>query len=194
VNASTLRIPAASRQRGVVLFVSLIILVAMSMAGLAVMRTSGTGLLVTANLAFKQSATASADRGIEAARAWMLTQSGTTLDNDSTASGYFSNWAAFDPFSFTWTSVPLIAADASGNGVRFVIHRLCQNANTTINATGQQCIVRTTSSSTAFTGGSAGGVGYGSFNLSTKISPYYRITVRAEGPKNTVSYVQSIVE
>ncbi|MBK8063760.1 MAG: hypothetical protein IPK29_06610 [Betaproteobacteria bacterium] len=185
---------AVRRQQGVVLFVSLIILVAMSLAGLAVMRTSGTGLLVTANLAFKQSATASADRGIEAARAWMLGQSGATLDADNAAIGYYSSWGTFDPFTFTWSGVPVIAADASGNAVRFVVHRLCQTANTTINATGQQCIVRTTSSSGASSGGSAGGVGYGSFNLSSKISPYYRITVRAEGPKNTVSYVQSIVE
>ena len=71
----------ARAQRGVVLFVSLIMLVVLTMAGLAVMRGVSAGVQITRNLVFKQGATASADRGIEAARKWLIdNKAGTTLD------------------------------------------------------------------------------------------------------------------
>ena len=38
------------------------------------------------------------------------------------------------------------------------------------------------------------GVAYGSVNLKTTVSPYYRVTVRSSGPKNTVSFVQVIYD
>ena len=62
-----------------------------------------------------------------------------------------------------------------------------------MNATGQQCVLKSIATSTG-SGGSATGAQYGSFNLKTTISPYYRVTVRSEGPKNTVSYVQVIFD
>ena len=54
-------------QQGLVLFVALIALVAMSLAAAALVRTVDTGVMVAGNLAFKQSATMSADSGITAA-------------------------------------------------------------------------------------------------------------------------------
>jgi len=178
----------------VVLFIALILIVAMLLTGLAIMRSVGSGTLLTANLAFKQSATASADRGIEAARAWLLSQSGSTLDNDSAANAYYSSWGTFDPMTFDWSAAVSIGDDASGNTTSYVIHRLCQTANATVNATTQQCVVKSVSASGGTIGGSAGGVGYGSFNLTSTISPYYRVTVRTTGPRNTVSYLQAILQ
>ena len=57
--------PGRSRQRGVVLFIALIVLVAMSLAGIAIMRSVDTGNLIAGNVAFQQGTLASADRGID---------------------------------------------------------------------------------------------------------------------------------
>lgn len=186
--------PIARRQSGVVLFIALIVLVAMTFTGLAIMRSVGSGLLVASNLAFKQTTTAGAERGLEAARAWLLSQSGSLLESDNTPVGYYSSWGInFDPATFNWNAgTGTLAADAAGTSQRYVVHRLCQTANSSIDAVGQQCVMKATTESTS--GGSAGGVAYGNINLKTKLSPYYRITVRSEGPKNAVSYVQVILD
>ncbi len=52
------------RQRGAVLLIALIVLVAMTLAGIAMMRSVDTGILVSGNMAFRQSATLAADAGI----------------------------------------------------------------------------------------------------------------------------------
>ena len=61
-----------SRVRGAVLFISLIVLVAMTLAGIAMMRSVDTGNLIAGNLAFEQGAMQAADRGIEQAFQWLL--------------------------------------------------------------------------------------------------------------------------
>lgn len=195
MNAS-LRPGMPSRQRGVVLFVALIVLVAMSFTGLAIMRSVGAGVLVASNLAFKQTTTAGAERGVEAAKTWLLGQTGAALDSDNIALGYYSSWGTFDPMTFNWNNagaVAALAADGAGTSIRYVVHRLCESPNQAINATGQQCVLKSVAT-TGGGGGSSGGVQYGSFNLKTTISPYYRVTVRSDGPKNAVSYVQVIFD
>lgn len=188
----------ARRQRGVVLFISLIMLVALTMAGLAVMRGVGAGVLITRNLVFKQGATVAGDRGIEAARKWLIdNKSGTTLDNTNTSNGYYSDWqSSFDPLTFDWTANgKSVGADASGNTVRYVIHRLCEYANATVDATSpsQKCVAKA-GTTTGGSGSSKGDVFAGGGALSGKITAYYRITVRAEGPLNTIAFVQAVLD
>jgi Tfp pilus assembly protein PilX len=181
-------------QSGVVLFVALIVLVAMSFTGIALMRSIGSGVMVSANLAFKQTTTAGAERGIEAAKTWLLGQSTASLKDDNVGAGYYSSWGVFEPTTYDWSGgVVLLAADSAGTSVAYIVHRLCQTPNATINAPGQQCVMKSVSTSSGG-GGSAGGVAYGSVNLKTTVSPYYRVTVRSSGPKNTVSYVQVIYD
>ena len=59
-------------QRGVVLFVALIVLIIMTLAGLALLRQMGVGTSIAGNVAFKENATSVADRGTEVARAWLF--------------------------------------------------------------------------------------------------------------------------
>src|SRR5262249_54968139 len=54
-------------QSGVVLFITLVIMVALSLAGVALIRSTDTGTAVTGNLAFKQASIAAIDRGVESA-------------------------------------------------------------------------------------------------------------------------------
>ena len=80
-------------QQGVVLFVSLIILVAMTLAGIALMRSVDTNVLIAGNLAFRQANTMYADTGVEAARAW-LTANTASLNNNQPG-GALHYWANY---------------------------------------------------------------------------------------------------
>ena len=67
--------PGRRGQRGVVLIIALVMLITITFAGIALFRQVGLGAVIVGNLAFKQGATAAADRGIESARTWLTTPS-----------------------------------------------------------------------------------------------------------------------
>lgn len=202
-------------QRGVVLFIALIVIVAMALAGLALVRSIDTNVIVAGNIAFKQAATNAADQGVEAARTWLMANKATLSDDQVTSgsSAYYSNWqnttdlTGNDPaksdFNWNANALQVTADDGAGNRVRYVIHRLCQDSNTTTAST--SCVkVASTSGGGAsssgdysgrrgYEGGSgAGGGGGGTLSLNNGIV-YYRITVRVDGPRNTTSYVQALM-
>ena len=188
------------RQEGLVLFIALIVLVAMSLAGVALMRSVDTGLVVAGNMAFKQSAIMVADRGTQEAVKWLQDNSGgATLQNTNVSMGYSSsrpvaepNWFAPDSWSQS-VAVNGGAPDASGNVVRYVIHRMCTQPDTAYN--GSNGIVQNECAlfyalSAAAAGGSMS-VGAPQFIGTPQI--YYRITTRVEGPRDTVSVIQTSV-
>jgi type IV pilus assembly protein PilX len=139
--------PSIHRQGGVILFFTLIALVVMSLAAVALIRSVDTSTMIGGNLAFKQAGTSSADEGVEAAIAWLTAAQATMQTNNlnvynntthafnitggasgfTTASGaaccanagYYSN---ADPTlsltSMAWNdSNSTLVADASGNSV-----------------------------------------------------------------------------
>lgn len=178
-------------QRGAVLFIALIVLVAMSLAGLALMRGVDTGTLIANNLAFKQSATMGADLGVESARTWLLANAGANLQNDQPAiaggNGYWStSQDALDLINtYDWSTAVNVGTDAAGNQVSYVIQRLCDASGPTTSA---HCI-KTSSTTTA--AGTKGGAAYGTYAISAPTDAFYRVTVRVVGPRNTVSFVQA---
>lgn len=175
------------KQRGVVLIIALIVLVAMTLAGIGMMRSVDTGSIIAGNLAFTQGTIHGGDRGVEAGITWLTSQSAATLQQDQNA-GYFANWQDnFNPTTFDWTNQAThLAADSSNNTASYVIHRMCNMSNASVNAPSQSCIKLQAMSS----GGSQGGGSYGNLPLANTWQVYYRITARTVGPKNTVSYVQ----
>jgi len=187
--------PAVSRHRGAVLFIALIVLVAMSLAGIALIRRVDTANLIAGNLAFKQNATHGGDWGAEEARTWLSAQLATNLYADvpgrySAAMQTGLDFTGTDPSrpDFDWSANafgPL--TDPAGNEVRYVIHRMCDLAG---NPSSVNC-VRTSLGGTV--GGTQGGATYGSAALPSTSQIYYRITARVTGPRNTVSYVQVMV-
>jgi type IV pilus assembly protein PilX len=192
-----------ARQQGVVLFIALIVLVAMTLAGISMMRSVSTGALIADNLAFKQSAALSADSGIEAARTWLINNSGgNTLwfPNPAVTGGsaYYANWGTPDAqfgedptkSSYDWSTAASLATDNAGNTVSYVIQRLCpSNAD----PSGQQCIGAASSGAggAGASSGTKGAAGYGGYALTVPASAVYRVTVQVKGPRNTVSYVQA---
>ena len=192
-------------QRGVVLIIALIVLVAMTLASLALIRSVDTNSLIAGNLSFQQSAMHSGDIGIETAVAW-LSDPGTTetiLQTDQADQGYAANGGSVDlapsaTDNLSWDkywsryvtttrgSPPVVLpADASGNTVSYIIDRLCSGAGPKSRS---NCVL---SPNTVAGTGNSNAANSPQFNA--LMSVYYRITVRVDGPRNTVSYVQSTV-
>jgi len=184
------------------MWVALIVLIVMSLAGLAMLRQMGTGISVAGNVAFKQNATSTADGGTEAARAWYVAQSTATLEVDNAANaaqGYYATWngtwgATVDPTQFNWktgaatATVGAGAADtAIGNTSQYIIQRLCQNPGS-IQSNTQTC-----SDLEDDTSRPKGSFDYTSSPLPPSFKPYFRVTTRVVGPRNTVSFTQVIL-
>lgn len=183
-------------QRGVVLFLSLIVLVSMMLGGLALMRNVDTGIMVVGNVSLQKNATRSGDAGAEAAITWLAANNGVTLYNN--ASGYIAaglanpkasnqTWSQYwDTLAASTTPVSL-GADAAGNTASYLIQRMC-NLPGQAYAAGPppvECVEPPTSSSS----GSSMGAGFIELNRPTSV--YYRITVRTTGPRNSVSFIQT---
>jgi len=182
------------RQHGVVLFISLIVLVAMALAGVAMIRSVDTTLGIAGNIAFRQASLQASERGLASAYTYLSSQTGTQLNTDSTGNGYYSslnsdsNW--FD--TSVWGSAVDVypgSTDAAGNRVRYLIHRMCTVSGIAYNEGSNQCATYTP------TGGTTTGstMQVGSYQFQSSPSVYYRITTRVDGPRNSVSITQTTV-
>ncbi len=195
-----------NKQQGVVLIVALIALVAISMAGIALMRTVDTSNVVAGNLAFNEAAIQAADIGAELAylvvednKASDPAQSGCLYSAANCPSYYYPNFSAVDPISklpmmnpLNWSASQevLLPGETTGNGsyhVQYVIERMCTGTGTgnpksfsqTVadNATFADCKAAPIYTST-------GALVAGSGKL------YFRVTVQANGPRNTRALAQ----
>ena len=199
---------ALRAQKGVVLFIALIILVAMSLAGIALLRGVDTGTLIAGNLAFRQNTMFVGDIGVEAARVWLQANAGT-LNNDQTGNAYYATWGATTdllgndtdtattPFDWGTQSKEVTAAPftpPSGYRVYYVIHRLCETTGdpSTDPAVAAKCMKSSGTGGSTSTG-SKGAAGYGAYALSSPVASVYRITVEVRGPRNARSYIQATV-
>lgn len=204
---------ALSRQRGVVLVIALIVLVVMTIAGIALVRSVDTGNLVAGNLAFKQGATLAGDAGTENAIGWLtpLNGSGTLYQSDATNGYYAMSLTTLDPTNANSSSAtPAVDWDdnnCSGipnsvcykpapsnaigdNSVSYIITRLCQ-AEGDPNDAGNTCATYQASDATS---PKRGEIKYGDDKRFEPLpSPYYRIVSRIKGPRNTISFVETIV-
>jgi type IV pilus assembly protein PilX len=200
----------AIKQRGVVLFFALIALVVMSLAAVALIRSVDTSTLIAGNLAFKQAATSSGDSGLESAiTALSVTETAMKAANknvfmDAThafnvtdaANGYYSNadpaLNLTDPGTWVNASSLLVGTDNSGNEIRYIVQRMCRDADTVASKT--NCLF---SSPALDNNGQSvplpSDICQGAGCPAAGQSPEYRITSRTAGPANTVSYVQAFV-
>lgn len=192
-------------QRGIILFIALIVLVAMSLTGIALMRSVDTNVMVAGNLAFRQGATSAADWGVEAARLFLrtsLTGNTNALDLSNAANAYYATWQATvdlygatpstaDDFNWAGNGL-LVGTDTAGNEVRYVIQRMCTFEGPS-SGTAASCVKTATASAGGGTGSTQGTAAYDVGALSPTQVIYYRATVRVLGPRNTLSYVQAIL-
>lgn len=194
------RLPASRRaQSGVVLFIALIVMVALSIAGIALIRSVDTGLSVVGNLGFRQASVPPSTWAVENAISAMFEAKKINLEAVDTNNNYYpyryeikagknedtmgvpyhlqgespSNY----PSTFQKTS------DGAGNTIRYVIERMCLDEGP---ATAANCDMSPPKKSEATT----------AMEL-TKPDlvrvPFYRLTVRVDGPNNTTTFAQAML-
>jgi type IV pilus assembly protein PilX len=195
---------APAAQRGVVLMIALIVLVAMTLAGIALVRSIDTNSLIAGNIAFREASIHTADLGIETAFTRLATittgsvevntPAGCTTNCeyypimrqvDATGNVTASVYGTAVPTSFTWASAQAVTANVpTGYSAWYVIDRLCTGALPVTNMQAQ-C---------TYEGALGGGSGkIGSTPITGVSLVYYRVTVRVVGPHNTQLFTQSVV-
>jgi Tfp pilus assembly protein PilX len=199
-----------TRQRGVVLFIALIALVAMTLAGIGLARSVDTATLAIGNMAFRKGAVSASDVGIEAAIAFLNTRSTSGLNADDLTQNYYSTYATTSvssvPGTFatdidgrptawpnTGPAAPAGAAFAGtaaavalpdGNTVTYAIQRMCVDnldLSTGTSDRNAKCITDAPPKLHQKQG------------IPELPEIYYRITVMTMGPRNTRSFVQAMV-
>lgn len=197
------RVPRKAQQ-GVILFVALIVLVAMSLTGIALIRSVDTNVLIAGNLAFRQGATAAADWGIESARSFLkttLAANKAALDGDNPAAAYYATWqtgldlvgTTTSPFGWSGSS-QLVGTDSAGNEVRYVLHRMCEASGATTAANANCVKASGSGGATGADGSTKATVSYSALALPSSTVVYYRVTVRVLGPRNTLAFVQAMLK
>jgi type IV pilus assembly protein PilX len=186
-------------QRGYMLLLVLVALVAMMVSGIALVRSIDTNQLVAGNLAARNSTVHSADLAVQQAVTWIQANATNgVLYADVPANGYYAelaqdpNWEAAATWSTCTTTTGTTPCynfnDGAGNQVSWVIHRMCTAAGAPTNPN-QYC-------STANSSGSSGTVdSHKNSSFDQPLAPmnFYRITVQVSGPRNTVTLSQAFV-
>jgi type IV pilus assembly protein PilX len=181
-------------QRGVSLIIALIALVALTLAGLALMRSADTTNVISGNLAFREATVQATDVGVETAITALTTIATTAPDANAPAGcavgacNYYPTMqapanGAGVPTVIDWTAVPSTALDAS-YAVQYVIDRLCDGP-TPVTDIADKCM--------NLAGTSVGSKKAGAVSFTSASQVYYRVVVRVVGPRNSVSIVQATV-
>jgi type IV pilus assembly protein PilX len=186
---------AASRQRGVVLIFSLLVLLILAIGAVAVLRSVNTSLLSAGNLAFHRDLVNQAEQAVSNVMIAFKTNapplSGVTTA-DLPAANYSSSalptnaqgvpTALLDNTAFAAVGIP--GNDITGATpdvtIRYIIDRLC---TVTGSASSPNCV----QSTGLPTGGTA--------NRNTAVAPpsatVYRVSVRVNGPRGTQAFLQT---
>lgn len=176
------------------LIMVLIGIVAMMLAGIALVRASQTSSMIAGNFAFRQASLAATDTGVELA----LAQLDTILATPDTTypAGCVGATCIYYPDRQTtdvngvptavgdWSAVPKNAVNASYT-TQFVIDRLCTGPFP-IADPAVSCFVGTST-------GAGGSRKIGDTSFASTPQVFYRISVRVNGPRNTISLTQAIV-
>jgi Tfp pilus assembly protein PilX len=178
-------------QRGVVLFIALIVMVAMSLGGVALVRSVDTTTAIVGNLGLREASIAPAGAGLEDAIAALYENNAIPdRDHDLPARSYYASRQSGEDargVPLTLQTRSLYPQDArvldtdTGNCIRYIIDRLCTGAGP---ATVVNCNLVSASSAASVHAPPA-----------TPPAPVaaFRITVRVDGPQNTVSHVQMML-
>jgi Tfp pilus assembly protein PilX len=201
INPRSTALAPMAAQRGVVLFIALIVMVALSLAAVALIRSVDTTNAVIGNLGFRISSILPGNLAIEqAAAALFSTQDPAHAvhiadpTNDLPAENYFASWQNSDDAR----GVPAVLqkkSSASGLAkqlvdtsdpakklvdVTYVIERMCTTPGP---ATAARCNLVGAKQSLGETVNDP--------HLALNKNPYYRVTVRVDGPQNTASFLQA---
>jgi Tfp pilus assembly protein PilX len=185
-------------QRGIVLVIALIVLAALSLAGIALMRSVDTSTAVVGNLAFTQASTLPANLAVEEAVAALFEDELiANVNQDLPAQNYYAtrqngeDARGIPDVLTTKTKASTLARvlDAGyGNEVRYVVERMCAPGIPVTPSRAElvkYCDMLPPKPS--------GTTSMETDKIELPRIPLYRLTVRVDGPRNTVSFVQAML-
>lgn len=177
------------RQRGVILFVTLIALLVLMISGIALIRSFDSSLLLSGNIALKRDLVNQGERGMAAAIA-ALNNGNLSADTARQQSSAGDNYSAVALGSDSHGIPTILIDDAqwnmtgsdildNGTKIRYVIDRMCS-------AAGVESTTNCTYVSLTDKGGPTT-----QKQAQAGINPVYRISVRVTDARNTQTFLQS---
>lgn len=192
---------APRRERGIVVFVALIAVVLLSLAAVGLMRSVHTSTMVVGNLAFRQAAQVLSAAAVERAIYEMFPPSAVIADLfvHNTARNYYASIQPNqdrngvpralqgDPaVNYAPLGAQVITDNPTGNVARYVVERMCDDDAIGIAATQKDCEMIPPKQSAAKETQLKKGI-------TLPRIPYYRVTVRVDGPGNSMAYSQAMI-
>ena len=180
------------RQRGVIsTVIAVIVLLITLMAAVALMRSVDTSTSIAGRLGFKQQVTQEAELAYQDAVAGAAAYLGQAGEADKADIGYYATPQASDARGIPTALIASTAgkrlqAPDTKDDIRYTVERLCPQAGPALTVAPNACLVPAATINGGSTSGNQGGFGSGA-------QAAYRLTVRVEGPKHAVSYVQTIM-
>lgn len=192
---------AASHQKGMIAtLIAVVVLVATLIAAMALMRSVDTANSIAGSMTFRQGAMQEAERAYQDIRVKLdSTFTPPTSDSDNAGAGYYASLQSHTSVArpdipdvlLNLTSgkiVPMADDPVTKNHVYYIVERLCPAPGAASTTT---CIVP----GTAILGGTSSNATTDPgipFNTSGSAAAF-RLTVRVDGPRNAVAYVQTIL-
>jgi len=178
----TARAPRAHRahQRGVTMVMVLLLLSVMLLGGLALARITEAGTLATGNNAYREASLQASEVGVNSAYAAVKVLSN---EDANTGNWYWASMQTTDAAgipAIAWDNVPETAVGSYK--VRYIVERMC--SQNTVTDVLRQCLVKMEPKPESATGRDL---------LDPQNSRQFRITVRVTGPKDTETWVQSLI-
>lgn len=176
----TVRAPGAA-QRGVTMVMVLLLLSVMLLGGLALARITEVGTLATGNNSYREASLQASEVGVNTAYAAVKALSNEDVDNGT---WYWASMQTTDAAGLPAVTMPATTEVAVGAyKVRYVVERMCSQA--TVTDTLRQCLVKMVPNGETAV--------YGKEAPDAQNSRQFRITVRVAGPKDTETWVQSLI-
>jgi Tfp pilus assembly protein PilX len=173
----------SQHQKGASLIIVLVMLTVLLLGALSMARLNETSSLIAGNVAFKDTAMQASEVGISEAFASVSTIVDEERNQDA---WYFASMQGDDstglPINVDWEKVP--AVKVGEYDVRYVVERQCTGLMP-VQDIKANCVIKPISTV------ASAKAGFESFE--SPASKQFRITVFVAGPKNTKSYVQSMV-
>jgi hypothetical protein len=181
------------RQRGIALPIMLIMLTVMMVSGIYLLKSSTSSVLTTANLAYDSALAKAADAGLHAGFAYLRTVANKAdLDTNQPAQGYVatltSTWTVSTP-AF-WTGSVTLPANAAGDRVEYVIHRMCVFPGP---YNGNNCIKTSARPDAATPVAFGSSLALGGSRYATQPQLHYVVTARINGPRGGNVVTQAVV-
>jgi len=185
-----------------VLFIALIVMVALSLAAIALVRSVDTTNAVVGNLSFRMASILPGNLAVEKAAAALFPDADVATvahipnkNADLPAENYFASWqnsddtrgvpAVLQKKSTAYALARTLSDPTTKTDMAYVIERMCQNPGDPADPAANCDVLLPTNSP---------GTTVGDAQLALPPVPFYRVTIRVDGPQNTASFLQTMLK